>query len=451
MTERHHVLTQPQYDAYQLIKPSTTTVLPWSRGNGKSWFQRFIAYDLISRYDGVRINGRRRKGVRIVWLMDTLKHFRDVHGALMREELSDNGRHGWGFLGGSVNKSTLRVEFPGGSWMQPFPALEHTGKSALGLRCDVVLADEVDDIPSRTFHTVAKPWMTEPWSLDLWLCGGTPRHGRHGLLYELYKLGLSDAAEHARYRQVFADWGAAPEIVSRAAVDDARANTPPAIFAREWECKFDHSEGLVYDIFDEDFHIRKPPENIGWSEVIVGVDWGYSDPGVFLVFGIQGQGEDAVAWLIEEHYHRELTIDQWASIAHDIHRRYPAARWWADPSRPDSIRTIQRAGPVVKPADNAIADGVQRVATMMMVHGQPPEPGETDNRWSRFYVHPWCRHTLEELRKYKRKPDRGDPDLYTDEFIDAYNHAMDATRYALFSRFGGPSATRHEWSGQQFG
>ena len=92
---------------------------------------------------------------------------------------------------------------------------------------------------------------------------GTPRRGRYGLLYALHSLGKSEAEN---YHTVHATYRDCPETVDPETVTDAKANTPPEIFRREWECDFDSAEGLVYGLFDEAFHVRKPRPDAHYND-----------------------------------------------------------------------------------------------------------------------------------------------------------------------------------------
>jgi hypothetical protein len=397
---------------------------------------RTLQWALLARYQGVsRVDALKPfTGIRIVWLMPTLRQFTAVHGAQLITEA-----HGeWGFLNANINRTTKRIELPDGSWAQPFPAAEARSKTARGLRADVVLIDETDDIDPSVYEAIVRPWFSEPWSKKLLLASGTPRRGRNGLLYHLHRLGL-DAAEE-RYSTIHATFRDAPETVDSYEVEQARKHSPSATFAREWECDFDSAEGLVY-AFDESIHVREPPHDAHFSRHIVGVDHGWTDPGVMLVLGLYGHGEDTVAWVLEEHYRTEKPNSDWDATARDITDRYEHPVMWCDPSRPDRIHDLKRQGCDARAADNAIAAGVARVADMLAV--QSTEYGYDS---SRLYVHPRCRNTIQEMGLYRRKKDPKNADSFIDDIASGNDHAMDALRYAIMGAVGrrtGYSA-RHE-------
>lgn len=230
-----------------------------------------------------------------------------------------------------------------------------------------------------------------------------------------------------RYYSRVATWKDSPELIDPATVDDARATTPKATFAREWECDFDSAEGLVY-VFDESFHVRECPEGIRFQKFVLGIDHGWSDPGVFLAGGIIGNGEDAELWILDEIYSTEKPNSEWNSLASS---KFHGWRAWADPSRPDRINDLRKAGLDIRGADNSIEAGVARVADLLHIR-----ESESGRRFARLYVHPRCRNTISEFTKYKRKPDPLSPGRFLDEIIDRDNHAMDSLRYLAVGEFG---------------
>lgn len=436
-------LNGPQWQAFEAMRPGATVVMPWSRGTGKSWFQRNWFWTQVAKYDGKRtVADHEKTGVRGVFLMDTLKHFRDVHAREMLVELEGP----WSFLGGKVNKSTLCVEFPGGSWLQPFPAAEHTSKAGRGIRCDVALLDECDDILESVLASVAIPWFSAVWSLRMLMLAGTPRKGRAGLLYRMHEHGLSDAPDFAHVHTFPATYRDCPETVDPRAVEKARNEMPPSVFRREWECDFDAAEGLVYEMWSDAFHVRRPEPGTVFSRCVVGVDWGYRDPAVILVIGISGHGQDATAYVLSEYCRKGAVLADLVAEAQRIRQDFPTAHWFADPSQPASIETLKRdAGVYIDKADNKIDQGVACVSDLLFVRSFEAD-GSTEKS-ARLYVAPECKNLREEFVNYRRKPLKSNPDDYGDEIIDKSNHCLDAARYALVGAFGFPGATRTEWTG----
>lgn len=364
-------------------------------------------------------------GVRAVLLMPTLEQFRKVHLPLMLSEIEGE----WKFLGLKLNKSSLRLEAPGGSWMQVVSA--EAAEGARGIRCDDVDVDECDDIEPSIIDAITNAWFTEPFSYRRMLLGGTPKRGRYGLLYRAVRKWPSDAelaADHFGFHCTSYD---APNHVDRNYIDRLKAKTAPAIFRREYLCDFDSAEGLVYDIFKEDFHVREPNKQVRFTMYLVGQDWGYEDPGVQIVFGVQGHGKDATVWALEETVAQHKTIDYWAENTKRLYNAYGRKgipmRWFADPSRPDSIAAINERVPGVNivPAQNAIDDGVACVADKMLIRERRDEATNAVlSREARFYVSPKCREYIAELGLYRRKRDSRDHERVLDAIEDKNNHCL---------------------------
>lgn len=439
-------LSWPQTRAAEAFTRGATVTLPWGRGGGKTWFILFSALCLVIQWEYKRrFFGR---GVRIVILMPVLAQARKTILPRFRNAIDGlDPTLPFRRLGGKFNASTLRCEFPGGSWIQ-FVSQE---QGIRGIRCDAIYSDECDDIRPTFYQAVVSPWLSEPESLRLRMLGGTPTNGRFGLLYQNHRLAL---AGHPGFYSFHHTWKDFPEHVSaehalaeRAA---AIANGRLATFEREWECNFDAGEGLVYSMFDREFHVREPAPDAVWSEILVGVDHGWEDPGCFLVIGVAGHGRDAICHVIHEVYKQHRDETWWCQQVGEVlklNRHHVPITWYPDPSRPDRVHALKRAGARVAqdPISNNIDDGVLAVAARFGIrritdevqdqHGNVLVPAK---RVARLYVSRRCENTIRELENYRRKPDSKDPERFTDEIEDKNNHAMDPLRYALYNRFGGP-------------
>jgi len=443
------ILNAPQSRAMRSVGANRTIALAFGRGVGKSWFIRRLCYTLIAQweYQERQTPDGPVRGVRIVFLLPTFKQFRDVHSRGMLNEL----RETFACLGGKVDGTTFTVTFPGGSTIQVFPASEHGGQRARGIRCDVVVLDEADDIDGAVFDEVVTPWFTEPWSLKIKIASGTPKRGRHGLLFRLYDAGLKGARVRAgltdgltpdeieaysNFYTVHATYRDAPGNVDQRMVEMARVTMPTASFEREYECNFDSGEGLVYP-FDEAFHVREPPPLSAFREFHVGMDHGWVDPGCLLLHGVQGHGEDATLWLLDESYESEVPNHVW----NDRASAWQFAKFWPDPSRPDRINDLRGMGLDIGEVDNDILAGVARLANLLFVRQLPD-----GTRYARYYVSPKCKNTIAEFGKYRRKklPDGS----FDEKPEDKWNHAMDCGRYVAVGRFGRMPNTRTVTSGR---
>lgn len=404
--------------------------IPWGRGVGKSYFMRLACYLLIAEWEYRQRPGADTHGVRIVILMPTLVQFKKVHLSAMLGELCGK----WSFLGAVVNKTLMTVTFPGGSWIQVVSAEEAEGNR--GIRCDLVVIDEADDVDPDLVKAITLAYFTEPHALRLMLIGGTPKRGRYGLLWMAHS---EWPASSARCFSVHATCYDTSRVDPTYIDETVKPKISTAMFRREYLCDFDSAEGLVYGHFDPEVHVREPDEGTRFSEILVGADFGFEDPGVFLVIGVTGSGRDAQCWILEEVYEQHQHESWWVLQAQRIEmvygQRYPSAKrkWYHDPSAASRCSALKAdAHCNLQEVDNSIEDGVNYVADALVVR-------ELENRkqWTQLYVSPTCENTIIEFGRYKRKRDPKNTERVLDDILDRDNHAMDSLRYALYNRFGG--------------
>lgn len=375
--------------------------------------------------------------------MPTLVQFKKVHQAALLNELFGK----WAALGAKVDRTSWTITFPGGSTIVPFPAAEANSKGARGMRADVIIADECDDIEVGVYDSVALPWLSEPWSFGLSILGGTPRRGRHGLLWRMFEMGAKGERARAaqatgetasKFFRVHATYRDVPEIVSSEAVADAKATTLPETFAREWEANFDAGEGLVYP-FQPDFHVRAPLALGAYNDFVCGVDWGWTDPACILLIGIRGHGQDAEAHVLSELYETQLPDHLFEARAKSWSF---ASMFHCDPSQPARIRSLQGVVAATK-AENDVKGGIATVASLLFKRGRDGAPD-----FARLYIAPECKNLIRELGLYRRKRDPHNPEGFLEAPEDKNNHACDALRYALVGRFGLGASTRFVTSGR---
>jgi hypothetical protein len=480
----------PQWQAFGALFDASgqpfrnrTVFLGWGRGVGKSWFRRQIWWLLVAAFEHkVRSEALKPfRGVRVTSLAPTLKQWKDIHWAGIENELVGDGD--FAHLGAKLDHQSGQIRFPGGSIIRPFPATAYNARTARGMRTDVLDSDEVDDIDASVYDGVAVPWLSEPWSLGIELPGGTPTRGRHGLWWRTLRAGRDgarlrngaaltdvltqeqidqyrslleeeDADDAAGDEQVadalksiyafHATYRDAPETVSKKAVARAAATTPAAVFNREWNADPDAGEGLVYP-FDERFHVaggelcpyREVPPLSSFREFHIGMDHGWVDPGVLLLSGVQGHGEDATLWLLDEWYESECPNHVWNERA----VAWNFGRFWPDPSRPDRVADLRSAGLDIGSTDNDILGGISRVAELLFIR-----TSEGGDRWARLYVSPKCRNTIREFGLYRRK--KLTDGTFDEQPADKNNHTMDCTRYVAVGRFGRAPNYRHAASGR---
>ncbi len=188
--------------------------------------------------------------------------------------------------------------------------------------------------------------------------------------------------------------------------------------ARLLEGKWIAAEGLVYK---EHANCIVPPldmENFSDSGYELlglygGVDFGWNDPfaalGAFLL--LDKETEEDILYIYYERYMRETHIRDHAG---KLARVFPKGMgtWFADPSRPESIRDLRRAGLSVKKGKNDIMTGIDAVYSRMTT--------------GRLWVADTCIALISEFGSYSY-PEGKETEKPEDEF----NHACDALRYLV--------------------
>lgn len=168
----------------------------------------------------------------------------------------------------------------------------------------------------------------------------------------------------------------------------------------------------------------------------LGADWGFAtDPSVLIRCHIVGR----TLYIDFEAYRVRCEIADTPSLFMSV----PEAEKWpivADSSRPETISHMRRNGfPKIVAAvkgPRSVEDGVEWLKSFDIV------------------VHPRCRHTIDELTRYRYKVDK-DTGLVLPILEDSNNHVIDALRYACEgarraaaaqrSRHSAPLPTASRW------
>ena len=193
------------------------------------------------------------------------------------------------------------------------------------------------------------------------------------------------------------------------------------------------AEGAIYDMFHEDAHTFVEQRLVP-DEYIVGVDYGTTNPCVFVLIGISHQSpKGPICWAEREYYYdsrktlRQKTDAQYADdmlifIGQREHNKVPVGEIFIDPSAASFKLELSRQGAFqVTDADNDVANGIRTVGRLL--------------HQGRFTLHREnCPRTVAEFPGYvwdAKKSARG-----KEEPIKSNDHGMDAIRYPLQSRFG---------------
>lgn len=199
-------------------------------------------------------------------------------------------------------------------------------------------------------------------------------------------------------------------------LDDERQNDrrrlDDATYAWIWEGAY--RQNSAAQIFAEKYEVRDFEAQPGWDGPYQGMDFGFSqDPTAAIRCWIY----DECIWIEYEAGKVGLELDVTSDY---IKRRIPEYERYvirADSARPESISYLRRKG-------------LPRITACEKGKGSVEDGIEHMRSYRRIYVHSRCRETINELRKYSYKVDRLSGDILP-TIVDAFNHYLDATRYAL--------------------
>lgn len=169
------------------------------------------------------------------------------------------------------------------------------------------------------------------------------------------------------------------------------------------------AEGLVFDNFEcEDFDKNR------FSRYYNGLDWGFSnDPFACVRVAV----ENDTLYVCDEIYQKKLLNKDSAPLVRAL---IGDSYVYCDSAEPKSIAEYQRLGVnaiEVKKGPGSIESGVKHLQS-----------------YKKIVIHPSCPNTLSEFRNYEWKQDKNGE--YLPAPVDAFNHAIDAIRYALNDLIG---------------
>lgn len=309
----------------------------------------------------------------------------------------------------NIIKSERLFEFPGGGWVQIRSA--HDPDSLRGEGLDLVVFDEAAFGLEEAWTDSLAPTLADREGKALLV--STP-NGRNWF-WRLWERGQRGELGWASWQM---PTHRNPKI-KREELEQWQATLPEDTFRQEYLAEFIVRQGLIYTEFDERVHVftttRKRDE---FQNVIAGVDWGYSNPGVILVVGFDADGR---AMVVHEEYHTRRRIEEWVNIAKQLQEDWGISVFYCDPSEPSYLRQFSTAGLNVMKANNTVLPGIQAVKELLVV--------QADGR-PRLQLHSECIMTKSEFGQYVWATNVHG---VRDAPLKANDHAMDALRYAIMA------------------
>jgi hypothetical protein len=193
------------------------------------------------------------------------------------------------------------------------------------------------------------------------------------------------------------------------------------------------AEGQVFDEYDTALHLVSDADldDVQYRSFVAGVDWGYTNPGVIGVFGIDG---DKRMVEVFEVYQTGKTMDWWIPKAKAISARYGNLPFVCDPSEPAYIQQFVDAGLNAFAGVNDILPGINAIKQRLT----PPDDGRP-----RLLFHRDALESIDPQLSEDKKPTRLIDELPAyiwaqnaasgrkERPVDADNHGADMLRYAV--------------------
>lgn len=245
---------------------------------------------------------------------------------------------------------------------------------------------------------------------------------------------------------------------------------PGVLGKRLYEGLWVSAEGTVFQPFST---IDEPFAPINYY--IASVDWGWTNPGVIQVWGVDGDTRmyraaelyethipvglpnlgDVISYdpngaLVINSEALALSPDCWVKRALQLHAIFNITTWQCDPSRPEFILEFQKAGLNAVGANNAILQGIQLVEArqkpagdgyvrIALLRGSRHYPLNGSSESDPYLVEkhlPTCLEEEVEVYVYPKDPASGKAKK-NENPVDAHNHGCDPTRYATLHVDGG--------------
>jgi PBSX family phage terminase large subunit len=197
-------------------------------------------------------------------------------------------------------------------------------------------------------------------------------------------------------------------------IDKAKKQMTPDRFQQEYMGEFRKMEGLVYKEFIREIDVKPFEEkDINLKEIIVGIDWGYTNPAGGLRILVD---KDNKFYINQEYYKRGKTTDE---IIETI-KHWGGVKYYPDPAEPDRIEESRRQGLNIREVSKDKVAGIDKVRELF--------------KQRRIIIHPSCVNLINELETYHYPEVKSGNEK--EEPVKENDHLMDALRYALYNYQG---------------
>lgn len=211
--------------------------------------------------------------------------------------------------------------------------------------------------------------------------------------------------------------------------------------------RWDVFEGQIYPEFDKRMHVVQPFKIPANWERLVSIDHGMTNPTAALFGAIDYDGN---IFIYDEHYSPGIVSDHVTAILKKVEDN-EISFWLIDPSTQAKTREkngmpwsvleeYEDYGIYATPANNEMLGGINRVREFLRKDPKRLHPRTGERGSPRLFVFSNCINLISEFPSYQWKKFRTMTDRNKPEIPRDYNdHALDALRYMIMSRFPPPS------------
>lgn len=291
-------------------------------------------------------------------------------------------------------------------------------ETARGKKYSLVVLDELDSMRAFEKHwrEIIRPTLVDYKGSALFM--GTPKG--YKALYRLEKLAITNKAY-----QVFHFTSYDNPHLDEEELEGMKSEMSTTQYAQEMLAEYHKMEGLIYDSFSRDDHVKACPfEPARWG---LAIDFGYNHP---LAAAIIAVGSDNSLHVERMIYKRKLGNEARRDAIKDLIGDTPLDFMVGDSEDPLAIATLNeqlglKIEPVVK-GPGSVLEGITKTQGLF-------ERGA-------LTIDPSCEDLVWELENYAWKTNKNDDS--TDEPVKEDDDAVDMLRYAVVTTLVKPPQYR---------
>jgi PBSX family phage terminase large subunit len=331
----------------------------------------------------------------VVYIAPTYQQARDIAWELLKKRCQP--------IANQINESRLEIQINtvSGGTSKIFLRGWESVETLRGQRFDFIVIDEIAMMRNfwLNWQEVLRPTLTDTKGEVLFI--STPKGFNH--FYDLYNLESKDKDFKSFHFTSYDN-----PFIPAEEIDKAKQQITEDRFAQEYMADFRRTEGLVYKEFNRVFHLKTTN---AFREVILGIDFGYTNPAAVVRIGVDS---DNGYWVTDEWYKTGQTNENiiQACALFKANRAYP------DPAEPDRIAELIRGGVNCLETSKDVEAGIDRVKELF--------------KQNRLHIADTCTNLIWELETY-RYPDKSPDQNEKETPIKENDHCLDALRYALYN------------------